>query len=142
INMTEEEKKRLYFAGLLHDVGFLKITADDSFKREYFMKHPVIGYEMIKPINFYEDIAPLILCHHERYDGLGYPKKLKGEAIPLEARIIAIAEAFDAMVSETSYKVPIDFNSAIEELQRSAGTQFDFWLVEVFIHNITPEHLQ
>lgn len=142
INMSEEEKKSLYFASLLHDVGFLKIKSDDNFKREYFIRHPVIGYEMIRPINFYADIAPFILYHHERYDGSGYPKKLKGEAIPLEARIIAIADAFDVMVSETSYKVPLNLDSAIEELKRHAGTQFDFWLVEVFINNITPEHLQ
>jgi HD-GYP domain-containing protein (c-di-GMP phosphodiesterase class II) len=141
INMSEEEKKRLYFASLLHDVGFLRIRADESYQREQFMKHPVIGYEMISPINFYADVAPFILYHHERYDGLGYPKRLKGEAIPLESRIIAIAEAFDAMVSETSYKVPLDFHSAVEELKRNAGTQFDFWLVDVFSSNITPELL-
>lgn len=142
INMSEAERKRLYLACILHDVGFLKIRSGDNFKREYFMTHPVIGYEMISPINFYSDIAPFILYHHERYDGLGYPKKLKGEDIPLEARIIAIAEAFDAMVSETSYRVPLDFDAALEELKRHAGSQFDFWLVDVFVNNITPEHLQ
>jgi len=142
INMSEQERKRLYFACLLHDVGFLKIKAEDNFKPEEFKKHPVIGYEMIKPINFYADIAPFILYHHERYDGFGYPTKLKGEAIPLEARIIAIADAFDAMIGDTSYKVPLNFDSAIEELKRNAGTQFDFWLVEVFVNNITPEHLR
>ncbi len=141
INMSEEERKRLYFASVLHDVGFLKIKAEDDFKREYFVQHPVIGYEMISPINFYSDIAPFILHHHERYDGLGYPNKLGGEDIPREARIIAIAEAFDAMVSEVSYKAPLDFDSALEELKRNAGTQFDFWLVDVFINNVTPEHL-
>jgi putative methionine-R-sulfoxide reductase with GAF domain len=142
INMSEEERKRLYLASVLHDVGFLKIKPEDSFKREYFINHPIIGYDMISPINFYSGIAPFILYHHERYDGLGYPKRRKGEDIPLEARIIAIAEAFDAMVSEASYKVSLDFDSALEELKRNAGTQFDFWLVDVFVNNITPEHLQ
>lgn len=142
INMSEEKMKRLYFACLLHDVGFLKIMADENYQRENFRKHPAIGYEMIRPINFYADIALFILHHHERYDGFGYPEGLKADEIPLESRIIAIAEAFDAMVSETSYKVPLDFDSAVLELQRNAGSQFDFWLVEVFVNNITTEHLQ
>jgi HD-GYP domain-containing protein (c-di-GMP phosphodiesterase class II) len=97
---------------------------------------------MIKPINFYADIAPFILYHHERYDGYGYPSKLGGEAIPLEARIIAIAEAFDAMISMTSYRVPVSFHEAIDELRRKAGTQFDQELVEIFATNIEPQHIK
>jgi putative nucleotidyltransferase with HDIG domain len=141
INMPEEKRQRLYVAALLHDVGFLRIKTEETYSREDFKKHPVIGDEMIRPINFYADVAPFILYHHERYDGYGYPEGLKGDAIPLESRIIAVAEAFDAMVSETSYKIPLSFQSAIDELQRNAGTQFDFWLVEVFVSTITPEHL-
>jgi putative methionine-R-sulfoxide reductase with GAF domain len=141
INMTEDQQRQLYFACLLHDVGFLKIRNEDNFRREYYVRHPVIGYEMISPINFYAGIAPFILHHHERYDGTGYPLQLAGDDIPLESRIIAIADAFDVMVSENSYKVPLSFPAAIEELQRNAGTQFDFWLVEVFIQNISPELL-
>jgi putative methionine-R-sulfoxide reductase with GAF domain len=141
INMTEDEKKRLYFGSLLHDVGFLKIHSDEAFRKEEFMRHPSVGYEMIKPINFYEDIALFILHHHERYDGYGYPSKLQGEGIPLESRIIAIAEAFDAMVSTTSYRVPVSFQEAVEELHRKAGTQFDQELVEIFVNNIEPQHI-
>ena len=141
INMPEDEKKRLYFASLLHDVGFLKIHSDEAFRKEEFMRHPSVGYEMIRPINFYEDIALFILHHHERYDGYGYPSKLRGEGIPLEARIIAIAEAFDAMVSTTSYRVPVSFQEAVEELKRKAGTQFDQELVEIFVSNIEPQHV-
>jgi HD-GYP domain-containing protein (c-di-GMP phosphodiesterase class II) len=96
---------------------------------------------MIRPINFHADITPFILHHHERYDGVGYPAHLSGEAIPLESRIITIAEAFDAMISKTSYKIPMDFDSAIKELKRNAGTQFDPQLVEVFVNTISREQL-
>ena len=142
LNMTEEEQKRLYFACLLHDVGFLKIRSDEIFRKEEFKKHPLIGYEMIKQINFYADIAPVVLHHHERYDGYGYPSQLKGENIPLAARIVAIAEAFDSMVSQTTYKVPVSFDEAKEELQRHSGSQFDPELTEIFLENIAPEHVK
>lgn len=141
LDMSDEEKKRLYFASLLHDVGFLKINSDNAFKKEEFMKHPVVGYEMIKPINFYSGIAPFILYHHERYDGYGYPEGLKGNDIPVEARIIGIAEAFDAMISTASYRIPVSFDEAVAELRRKAGTQFDPWLVDVFVTTVEPQHV-
>ncbi|MBI5847630.1 MAG: GAF domain-containing protein [Nitrospirae bacterium] len=143
LDMSMEEKKRLYFASLLHDVGFLKIDLDEAYKKDIFMQHPVIGNEMIRPITFYAEIAPFILHHHQHYDGNGYPApKLMGENIPLGARIIAIAEVFDAMTSSQSYKVPVSYEDALEELKQKAGTQFDPGLVDLFIRNITPEHIK
>jgi putative methionine-R-sulfoxide reductase with GAF domain len=142
LNMPEERKRRIYIASLLHDVGFIKINSEETFRKEEYMRHPAIGYEMIKPITFYADIAPFILHHHERYDGQGYPSQLKGEEIPFEARIIAIAEAFDAMVSPTSYKVPVSFGEAILELRHKADTQFDRALVEIFAENIDPQQIK
>jgi len=138
LNMSDAEKRRLHFACLLHDVGFLKIHSDDAFKKEEYMRHPIVGYEMIKPITFYTEIAPFILYHHERYDGKGYPSRLKGENIPIEARIISIAEAFDAMMSVPTYRVPLSYDEAIEELKRKAGTQFDPELADMFVNNIEP----
>jgi putative methionine-R-sulfoxide reductase with GAF domain len=142
LNLTEDQKKNIYFASLLHDVGFLKIRADDSYKKGVILKHPVIGYEMIKPINLYAPMARMILHHHERYDGFGYPSQLKGEDIPLGARIIAVSEAFDVMVSTGSYRVPLSFEESAEELKRNAGTQFDARLVALFLKHITPEQVQ
>jgi putative nucleotidyltransferase with HDIG domain len=142
LNMPEEAQKKFYFAGLLHDVGFLKMHSTDVFNKEELMQHPVVGYEMIKPINFYADIAPIILHHHERYDGYGYPSHLKGDEIPLGARIVCIAEAFDAMTSSRSYKIPISFEDALEELRKNAGTQFDPDLVKLFIENISPKQMR
>jgi len=130
-------------ASLLHDVGFLRIDLDEAYNKEVYMQHPGIGYEMIKPITFYAGIAPFILYHHLRFDGYGYPpSEIKGEEIPLQARIIAIAEAFDAMTSELSYKVPISFEAAIEELRDKSGSQFDPRLVEAFLGEISSEHLK
>ena len=117
------------------------MRVSDVYSKEEFMRHPVVGYEMIKPINFYADIAPYILHHHERYDGYGYPSQLKGGEIPLVSRIISIAEAFDAMTSDTSYKIPISLEAALEELTKNAGTQFDPATLQRYLwEKITPKH--
>jgi putative nucleotidyltransferase with HDIG domain len=151
INLSEDQKRRLHRASLLHDIGFIKMK--DVLSKEEYKTHSQIGYEMLQPINFYSDIISIILHHHERYDGKGYPSGLKGETIPLESRLIAIAEAFDSMTSEESYKYiemnrkdvrpSIEkLNSAIEELKNNAGTQFDPKLVEVFVNNIDESSLE
>lgn len=136
LELPEERKRRLYMASLLHDIGFLKIPSEKSFEREYYTLHSVIGYEMLKPISFYSDIAPHVLYHHERYDGGGYPENRKGEEIPLESRIIAIAEAFDSMVSKITYKARKKMDEAIDELIINRGKQFDPELVDLFVKNI------
>jgi len=132
LGMPEEKRRRLYFASLLHDIGFLRLPLDRSFEKEIFMTHPVIGYEILKPITLYKDIAPYVLHHHERYDGYGYPDRLKGENIPLESRIIAVAEAYDSMVSKVSYRIAITEEAALEELLKNKGGQFDPMVVDAF----------
>jgi putative nucleotidyltransferase with HDIG domain len=142
VNMSEEEQKKLYRACLLHDIGFLKLNPKDILSMDKYKLHPQLAYEMLRVIDFYADIAPIVLHHHERYDGQGYPSRLKGEDIQLESRIIAIAEAFDAMVSKDSYKsFTYDFETAIEKLKDNAGTQFDPRLVGMFVNNISPEYV-
>lgn len=153
LKMTEPEKKRLYHASLLHDIGFLKIRYDLLSMNE-FIKHPQVGYEMLQPINFYSEIAPIVRHHHERFDGTGYPSGLKGKSIPLESRMIFIAEAFDSMLSKLSYKNVgkvvhqsvrpsiAKFQDVIEELKTNAGTQFDPELVEIFVNNISEDYAE
>lgn len=137
IKMPDERARRLYFACLLHDIGFIRIPLERFGDKDMYRQHPGIGYDMLSPISFYKDIASFVLHHHERFDGNGYPAGLAGPKIPLESRIIFIAEAFDAMVSSQSYREPLDFDIAIEELRINAGTQFDPALVEHFVSNVT-----
>jgi hypothetical protein len=143
LHMPDDRTRRLYFACLMHDIGFIKIPQEQFADSNVFTQHPRIGFDMLSPINFYKDIAPFVLHHHERFDGTGYPYGMKGEEIPLEARIIAVAEAFDAMTSEESYiKPPLDFDGAIAQLKANMGTQFDPEVVEKFAENVTMKAVE
>lgn len=125
---------------LLHDVG--KIAIPDSIlkkpgplSREEWEKiklHPSLGYGLIKEIKLVKEIGNIILCHHERYDGRGYPSKLKGSDIPLEARIFALADALDAITSFRPYRKERTFQEAKEEILNNRSTQFDPLVVDAF----------
>jgi HD-GYP domain-containing protein (c-di-GMP phosphodiesterase class II) len=95
--------------------------------------HPEVGYQIISSVNAYASLAEIVLAHHEHFDGTGYPKGLWGEEIPRAARILAVADAFEAMTWGRPYKEAVSRREAGEELQRCAGTQFDPWIVEVFL---------
>lgn len=141
LEMSEDKQEFVKYAGILHDVG--KIGVDEGIlnKRVPLLdsewaairEHPVIGENIIKKINFLFDISTVVRHHHERYDGLGYPDGLKGGEIPLEARIIAIADTYDAMTSDRSYRKGKTPREAVQELRRVAGTQLDPELVRVFL---------
>jgi hypothetical protein len=123
---------RLHFASLLHDIGLLKIDRSMLGNPKVCEKHPQIGARMLERIRLWEDVAPIVLHHHERFDGTGYPECLKQDEIPLESRIISVCESFDVMVSASSYKVAMEVPSALNELAVCSGTQFDPKIVQVF----------
>ncbi|PKK92817.1 MAG: histidine kinase, partial [Tenericutes bacterium HGW-Tenericutes-6] len=105
----------------------------DDREWEIIKKHPEIGYRILASSPEYSEIALDILSHHERYDGKGYPRGIKGEDIPIRARIITVADSYDAMVSERPYRKPLTHEEAIEEIKRYLGTQFDPHIGQLFI---------
>ena len=141
LGMKSDEIALLKAISNLHDIG--KIAIDDSILNkkgpldekewEQIKKHPEIGYRILSSSPEYADIAQDILSHHERYDGKGYPRGLSGVDIPIRARIITIADSYDAMISERPYRRPMTHQEALEEIRRNAGTQFDPALAELFI---------
>jgi len=144
LGMPEYESEELKSVGLLHDIGKIAIDenlfykpgklTEDEWKE--IKRHPEIGYRILNTVNDMSDIAKYVLYHHERWDGNGYPAGIKGGKIPITSRIISIADSYDAMTSERSYKKPMLKELAIEELQNNAGKQFDPELVRVFIEKI------
>lgn len=125
---------------LLHDIG--KIAIPDSILKkpgvlsppewEKIKRHPTLGYGLIKEIKLVKEVGNIILFHHERYDGKGYPKQLKNKKIPSEARIFALADALDAITSHRPYREERTFSYAKKEIQKHSGTQFDPKIVEAF----------
>lgn len=131
----------------LHDIGKVKIPESILYKpgrltdEEFAIikKHPVIGEEIIKPIPSLQHALPVVRHHHEKWDGTGYPDGLAGDEIPLTARIVGIADAYDAMVSDRPYRKGMPIEEALAELKRGAGTQFDPKLVKAFLSVIEKE---
>ncbi|HEC78091.1 MAG TPA: GAF domain-containing protein [candidate division WOR-3 bacterium] len=150
LKLGKEELKKLEISAILHDVGKIgipdrilgkpgKLTFEEF---AYMKRHPVLGSSIIEPIAELRDIIPNILHHHERYDGNGYPHGLKGKKIPLYARIICVADSFDAITTDRPYRRRKSFKTALNELKRNSGTQFDARLVRVFIKEFKEHHSQ
>jgi putative nucleotidyltransferase with HDIG domain len=133
LGFDDHRMERLHFGALLHDIGMLKIESHLQMTRETCAKHTVLGSRMLARIRLWEDLAPFVHHHHEHWDGAGYPDGLAGEAIPLEARIIALCDALDSMTSSASYKDPVPLEQAVAEIQRCSGTQFDPGVVGAFL---------
>ncbi len=134
--LDEASLQRLHFAALLHDIGMLKIDRSMHHSRSVCLKHPEIGARMLSRIQVWEDVAPLVLHHHEHFDGSGYPQGLAGQDIPHESRIIAVVESFDAMTSNSSYRSEMSVEDAVAELKACAGSQFDPKVVETTLELI------
>lgn len=133
MGLSEEENRVLWQAAILHDIGKIGVPeqilrktgrlTDEEFK--IIKQHPIIGVEIISPVQFLKKELPVVLYHHERFDGKGYPEGLRGKQIPYGARIIAVADALDAMLSNRPYAPAKTPAQAWDELRRCAGTQFD-----------------
>ena len=134
----------LGLAGLLHDIGKIGINkpllhkdgVPDELEWTEIRRHPEIGYQILRSVSEFSHIAEYILAHHERVDGKGYPRGLKADAIPLQAKILAVAGCYDAMISGRSYKKAMNGTLAVEELKANVGTQFDKNVVDAFIAKV------
>jgi putative nucleotidyltransferase with HDIG domain len=141
IKLPDSEVEQIYMAGLLHDVG--KIGVPESVLQktgrltpeefEQMKKHPQIGARILADVKQVKMLIPGVLHHHERYDGKGYPAGLAGEQIPLMGRIICLADCFDAMTSNRTYRKALPLEVAMSEIRRCSGTQFDPFLAEAFM---------
>ena len=141
LDWTEEQLHSLWVGCTLHDIG--KIGVPDAIlnkagkltdsERKRMMKHPQLGLRIIRGIEIFKPASAYIIAHHERYDGLGYPKGLAGEEIPIEGRLLAVVDTFDAVLSDRPYRQGASLEVAVRELIENAGTQFDPELVEVFL---------
>jgi len=147
-NLTEEEKQKLCYAAYVHDIGKIDVSKDIMTKtgkltdEEWaeLKQHPKIGAELVKGIDSLKDIAPIVLQHHERYDGQGYPNKLKEKEISYLARILIVVDSFDAMTSERPYQIRKTYKEGIEELRRCSNSQFDPEITEIFIKAIATKN--
>ncbi|HXK12580.1 MAG TPA: HD domain-containing phosphohydrolase [Vicinamibacteria bacterium] len=141
LGLPDEERRTLHFAALLHDVGKLRLrpgllAADgvlSSEDAEQVREHPALGVEILRPVSTWASLAPTIHNHHERWDGKGYPRGLAGSEIPLGGRIVAVAEAFEAMTRGTPYRTARTIDEALAEIEACGGTQFDPTIARLFV---------
>jgi HD-GYP domain-containing protein (c-di-GMP phosphodiesterase class II)/putative methionine-R-sulfoxide reductase with GAF domain len=140
MRLPKRDVENVFSAAVLHDIGKIGIRDDlllaprglTDEERATIQQHPVVGRNILSPLKFLGEIRSFVHFHHERWDGLGYPEGRKGKNIPLASRIIAVADAFDAMTSTRPYREPLERDAAISEIIRASGTQFDPEVVKAF----------
>lgn len=141
LQLSERDKEILTYGAYMHDIGKINISKEILMKKmkltneewEELKQHPANGVEIIKSVKSLQEVIPLIISHHEKYDGNGYPNNLKGEEIPYLARILTVVDSFDAMTSNRPYNTRKTYEEAIEEISRCSGTQFDPYIAKAFI---------
>ena len=148
--LTENQLVALEYATLLHDTGKVDIPQEllekstplTKEEKEIIKEHPKKGVEILKYLQALRPAIPIILYHHEKYDGSGYPSGLKKKQIPVEARIMSIIDAFDAMVFGRPYKKSLTLDEAISELEKNRGSQFDPEIVDAFIKTLHTKEIK
>ncbi|HAE41070.1 MAG TPA: hypothetical protein DCG57_20915 [Candidatus Riflebacteria bacterium] len=147
LGLSEDEIETVRYAGLLHDIGKIGIKDVILTKQERLTleeveelhRHPEYGASIMERVEILKEIAPLTLYHHERYDGAGYPLGLKGEQIPLGARILAVADTYDAMIADRPYRKAFPFDYVKQEMKKAAGNQLDPEIVKIFFEILKRE---
>lgn len=145
--LPEQQLEEITLLACIHDIG--KVAVPDEILQKpaaltpeewgIMEQHPEVGYHITRSINSLSSIAEAVLSHHERWDGSGYPRGLKGDTIPVLSRILAIADAYDVMVNGRQYKQAMTRDEALTEIKRCAGTQFDPTLVDLFVKVVTRQ---
>ncbi len=141
LGLGDEARRDIHFGALLHDIGKMQVgleilgsvTLLTEAQRERVRLHPALGVEILRPITLWEEILPVVHCHHERWDGKGYPHGMTGEDAPLGARVVAIAEVFEAMLRGGPWRSGREVEDALSEIESQAGQQFDPRLARLFV---------
>ena len=149
MRLSERRIQAIEYAGFLHDMGKIGVDHDILTKpgsltdEEWraMREHPTIGARIVSDLDFLKGAREVVLYHHERYDGKGYPEGLAGELIPLEARIAKVADAFDAMMSNRPYRTSLGLKKSVDELVSGKGTEFDPAIVDVFVDLVEKKQL-
>ncbi|WP_307326615.1 HD-GYP domain-containing protein [Evansella vedderi] len=150
LDLNDEESRNIYIAGLLHDIGKIAtpesiLNKESNLTKEEFEKikeHPEVGYKIVRDIEELNKrgVCLIVRHHHERIDGRGYPSRLEGEDIPIGARIVAVADAYDAMTTDRSYRAAFTHSQALEIIRNNSGTQFDPKVVDAFIKSMETQN--